>query len=85
MNQRATGYVKSVVRAGGNITIELEVQERDKYGRLLGYLWLQDGRMLNEEIVRAGYASLMTYPSNVKYQKRFEKAYREAREAKREL
>jgi micrococcal nuclease len=41
--------------------------------------------MLNEEIVKAGYASLLTYPPNVKYQSVFLKAYREAREKKRGL
>jgi micrococcal nuclease len=67
------------------VTIELDVQERDKYGRLLGYVWLQDGRMLNEVIVRAGYAGLMTIPPNVKHLRTLQEAYRDAREAKRGL
>ena len=41
--------------------------------------------MLNEEIVKAGYANVMTIPPNVKYQDRFLKAYRGARERKRGL
>jgi micrococcal nuclease len=41
--------------------------------------------MLNEEVVKAGYANLLTHPPNVKYQQRFLKAYREARENKRGL
>jgi micrococcal nuclease len=41
--------------------------------------------MLNEEIVKAGYAQLMTIPPNVKYQERFLKAYRGARESHRGL
>jgi micrococcal nuclease len=41
--------------------------------------------MLNEEIVKAGYANLLTYPPNVKYQERYQKAYREARKNKRRL
>ena len=59
MGRKATQYVKSVIRAGDRVEIELDVGERDRYGRLLGYVWLPDGRMLNEEIVRAGYASLI--------------------------
>jgi micrococcal nuclease len=51
----------------------------------LGYVYLSDGEMLNEEIVKAGYANLMTVPPNAKYQERFLKAYREARENKRGL
>jgi hypothetical protein len=38
--------------------------------------------MLNEEIVRAGYANLLTHPPDVNYQERFLMAYREARENK---
>jgi len=67
------------------ITIELDVQERDRYGRILGYVYLSNGKMLNEEIVKAGYAIIMTIPPNVKYKDRFLKAYQEARESKRGL
>jgi micrococcal nuclease len=41
--------------------------------------------MLNEEIVKAGYAVIMTIPPNVKYKDRFSIAYQEAREYKRGL
>ncbi len=41
--------------------------------------------MMNEEIVKAGYANVMTIPPNVKYQDRFLKAYRKAMERKRGL
>ncbi len=61
------------------------VQSRDKYGRLLGYVYLQNGEMLNEKIVGAGYANVMTIPPNVKYQERFLGVNREARENKRGL
>jgi endonuclease YncB( thermonuclease family) len=43
------------------------------------------GKCSNEEIVRAGYASLLTDPPKVKYEQRFLKAYREARESKKGL
>ena len=67
------------------VRIELDVQARDKYGSLLAYVYLSNGKMLNEEIVKAGYANLMTIPPNVKYQETFLRAYREARENKRGL
>ncbi len=41
--------------------------------------------MLNEEIVKAGYANVMTIPPNVKYQDKFSRVYKEARENKRGL
>lgn len=85
MGKQATQYVKTLVKPGDTVTIEFDVQTRDKYGRLLGYVYLSNGKMLNEEIVRAGYAGLMTIPPNVKYQERLLKLYREARENKRGL
>ncbi len=59
--------------------LEFDVEKRDRYGRLLAYMYLPDGRMLNEEIVKAGYANILTVPPNMKYQERFLKAYRGAR------
>ena len=85
MGKKATRYVKGLVRPGDLITIELDVQERDRYGRILGYVYLSNGKMLNEEIVKAGYAVIMTIPPNVKYKDRFLKAFQEARESKRGL
>ena len=61
------------------------MQEKDRYGRLLGYVYLRSGKMLNVEIVKAGYANVMTVPPNVKYQDRFLNAYKEARESKKGL
>jgi len=85
MGQGATRYVKSVLKSGDHVNIELDVQERDWYGTLLGYVWLQDGRMLNEEIVRAGFAGLTTYPPKIRHLRRLQEAYRSAREEKRGL
>jgi micrococcal nuclease len=85
MGQRATRYVKGIISPGDQIELELDLQQRDKYQRVLAYIWLPDGRMLNEEIVRAGYASLMTIPPNVRYHQRLQEAYIEAREGKRGL
>jgi micrococcal nuclease len=85
MGKRATEYVGSLVNTGDTITIEIDVQEMDRYGRLLGYVYLSNGKMLNEEIVKAGYAHVMTIPPNVKYKDKFLKIYQEARESKRGL
>lgn len=85
MGKEATNYAKSLVKPGDTLKMEFDVQKRDKYGRLLAYVYLSDGKMFNEEIVKAGYANLMTIPPNVKYQERFLMAYREARENNRGL
>ena len=85
MGEEATKFVRSLIKPGDEVRIEFDVEKRDRYGRLLGYIYLLDGRMINEEIVKAGYASLLTHPPNVKYQNRFLRAYKEARENKRGL
>ena len=57
---------------------------RDRWGRLLAYVWVGD-TMINAELIRLGYAHVMTVPPNVRYQELFVKLQREAREAGRGL
>ena len=76
MGKEAARYVRTLVRRGDTVGIEFDIQKRDKYNRLLVYAYLPDGKMLNEEIIKAGYANIMTYPPNVRYQDRFIRAYR---------
>jgi micrococcal nuclease len=81
----AKRFVERIVRKGDFVAIAFDVQMRDNEGKLQGYIYLSDGRMLNEEIVRAGYARAMMAPPNVKYQERFHKAYKEAKTYRRGL
>ena len=85
MGKESAKFTATLVKPGDQVKIEFDVRPRDQYGRLLGYVYLFNGKMLNVEIVEAGYANVMNYPPNVKYQERFLKAYREARENKRGL
>jgi micrococcal nuclease len=85
LGKKATGYVEGLLKVGTTVEIEFDLRQRDRYGRLLGYLYLSDGRMVNEEIVRAGYASPMTIPPNVKYRNRLLQAFHDAREHHRGL
>lgn len=70
---------------GTAVRVELDVQSHDRYGRLLAYLWLQNGRMVNEELVRLGYAMVLTIPPNVRYVARFTAAQADARRNRRGL
>ncbi len=56
-------------------------EKKDRYGRVLAYLYLPDGSMFNETLVEKGYAQVATFPPNVRYVGRFEQAQRNAREA----
>lgn len=67
---------------GEGVRLEFDVERTDQYGRTLAYVWL--GRELfNETLARGGYAFVSTYPPNVKYEGRFLRAQRQAREAGR--
>jgi len=66
------------------IRLELDVQERDRDGRLLAYVYVAD-RMVNAELVRRGTAEVMTVPPNVRHRELFVTLEQEARDQKRGL
>ena len=82
LGKAATAYVKSIVKPGDWVTLEQDVGPRDRYRRILAYVYLRSGEMLNEKVIAAGYASVMTIPPNIRYQDRFLHAYRSAREGR---
>ena len=84
LGQRAYEFTRNLVE-GKRVSLEFDVEKRDRYKRLLAYVYLKDGIFVNAEIVKEGYASLMTIPPNVKYADLFLKLYRQARENKRGL
>lgn len=69
---------------GKTVELEKDVSDRDKYGRLLRYIWIGD-EMVNETLVREGYAQVSTYPPDVKHQPQFVEAQRLAKEEARGL
>jgi len=81
----AANFMKNLLKKGDVVTLEFDIETRDTHGRLLGYVLLRDGRMLNEEIARAGYANVIVGPPNIKYKEKLLKAYVEAKTHKRGL
>lgn len=71
--------------SGKEVGLEYDVQQRDKYGRILAYVYLEDGGMFNALLVREGYAHAATFPPNVKYQKLFAESQKEARKNRKGL
>ncbi|HUV42996.1 MAG TPA: thermonuclease family protein [Patescibacteria group bacterium] len=66
------------------VRLEKDVSEMDRYGRLLRYVWVGD-LLVNEYLVREGYAQSSTYPPDVKYQDKFIEAQKKAREEEKGL
>ena len=81
LGRRAYLFTKELVE-GKTVRLEFDVEKRDKYKRLLAYVYLPDGTFVNAQIVKQGYASLMTYPPNVKHADEFLQLYRQARDNK---
>jgi micrococcal nuclease len=85
LGEKASEFTKSYLKRGTNLRLEFDVQQEDNYGRLLAYVYLPDGTMLNALLLQEGYAQIMTIPPNVKYADTFLRIQEEAREANRGL
>jgi micrococcal nuclease len=91
----ASAYAKRRLPKGRVVWLEFDVEMRDRYGRLLAYVWLEPpasrssgevrSRMFNAELLLEGYASLMTIPPDVRYVDVFKPMQAEAREASKGL
>jgi micrococcal nuclease len=72
--------------AGREVRLVPDAEARDRYGRLLAYVYpASGGPMVNEVLVRRGYARPLTIPPNVSHAARFAALARGAREAGRGL
>ena len=69
---------------GKRVRLTFDVEREDRFGRTLAYVWL-GGRLFNEQLVRDGYATVSTFPPNVRYVDRFLAAQRFARNHERGL
>lgn len=82
----ASARTKALLAAHTAIRLVGDVEQRDKYGRLLAYVYrVSDGLFVNLALVREGYAAPYTYPPNVAHAAEFVAAAREARDAGRGL
>jgi micrococcal nuclease len=85
LGERAKSAVSGMAPVGTRVTVEFDVERRDHYGRLLGYVHLPDGSMLNEKILSMGYGKLLTVPPNTRHLSRLQRAFTEGRSARRGL
>ena len=78
----ASAFAKRLL-AGRRVRWESGVEARDRYGRALVYLWLEDGRFVNELLVAGGWARTLEIAPNVRFAARLGRRAREARDAAR--
>jgi len=67
---------------GKTVRLEGDIEERDRYGRLLRHIYVDD-IFVNAELIKLGLARAKFYPPNVKYRELFYKLEKEAREKRR--
>ncbi len=65
---------------GKFVYLEYDISQKDRYGRTLAYVFRKDDSLfVNAELIKQGYAVIMTVPPNVKYSEYFLNLQRDAR------
>jgi micrococcal nuclease len=72
--------------SGERVRLVRDVKERDRYGRLLAYVYrVRDGLFVNGELARLGYARSLAIAPDTRFAARFAQLARDARKAGRGL
>ncbi len=82
--KEASAFNRALVE-GKPVRLVRDISDTDKYGRLLRYVYLGDGTFVNLALVAGGYASVVTYPPDIRHAAGFQAAMAEARDAGRGL
>lgn len=77
----ASAYVTSLLPEGSAVRLERDVRDKDAFGRLLRYVYLADGRVLNELLIEGGYARIYDSGDEEQHGQRLRDAEARAREA----
>ena len=82
--RRAKKHLKKLIsESNWVVNVEFDAQQRDRYGRLLGYIWNRQNRtLINEKMIEDGYAVLSVSQPNIMYDARFAEADKKARSVK---
>lgn len=74
----ASNFLKNLIE-GRNVTMERDIEDADKYGRRLRYVFIGE-IFVNEDILKKGLANVYIIPPNEKYSARLKEAERYAKE-----
>jgi micrococcal nuclease len=77
--------LSGLMPVGTQVIAETDVRVTDQFGRVLAFLFLPSGAMVNERMAQSGYATVLVYPPNVKYVEQIRSAVESAQKAKRGL
>jgi micrococcal nuclease len=82
--EAASDALTALLRQEGTLRLEPDAELRDRYGRLLAYLW-RDQQMLNWQMVRMGWAAPLRFVPNVRYAETLAAASRQAQAERKGL
>jgi micrococcal nuclease len=82
--KEAKEYLNKLI-SGQKVKLVCDVDSIDRYGRTLAYVYLENGLFINADLVKNGYAMVMTFPPNVKFVDLFVQLQHEARINKKGL
>ncbi|MFY0644255.1 MAG: thermonuclease family protein [Bacteroidia bacterium] len=77
--EESSDFLKQLLE-NQKVQLSYDVEELDQYGRHLAYVYLENGKMVNNIMLRAGYAELMTINPNVRHVSMFVQSQTFARE-----
>lgn len=83
--EAAARQLATLIPAGSVVRLEYDVRRQDQYGRTLAYVFTREGRFVNEEMLRTGFAVVTVYPPNVKHVDRLRAVADSARQQRRGL
>jgi len=84
IQEQALTYAQELLE-NKKVKLEFDVDASDTSGYLYAYVYLPDGKMANEELLRMGFVKLRIVPPNIKYEDQLRMAYQEAKKEKRGL
>ena len=84
--KEASKFLESLLPRGSPVRLVGDAEQQDQYGRTLAYVYrLPDGLFINAELVRQGYAHVLTIAPNVAHTDEFVDLARDARNTNRGL
>ena len=78
--QQAKDYLTQLIY-NKQVRLEMDIQKKDKWKRILAYVFVDDSLFVNAEMVKQGLAVIETEPPNVKYADYFYQLQQQARGA----
>lgn len=82
--KESKAYLTKLLK-GKKVKLVYDIDPLDQFGRTLAYAYLEDGTFVNADLIKNGYAIILTVPPNIKFADHFYRLQQKARESKKGL